>query len=72
MLFAESSHNVVDPDRQLREELCERIVRWLAEIPIGGSVSRRYDPAPIVQFAMGQGLHEASCDAIYSAFVASR
>eukprot|EP01062_Namystynia_karyoxenos_P055560 TRINITY_DN4651_c0_g1_i1.p1 TRINITY_DN4651_c0_g1~~TRINITY_DN4651_c0_g1_i1.p1 ORF type:complete len:726 (+),score=245.35 TRINITY_DN4651_c0_g1_i1:97-2178(+) len=54
----------------------ERVVEWLASIPIGGNTEstspRAYDPVPLVAFAMRRGLQDEPAEMIYAFFVDAR
>ena len=45
---------------------------WLGDIPIGGGTdghSRRFEAAPLVDFALTRGLAETAAEEIYAQFV---
>ena len=58
-----------------RAALEEKMNSWLATIPIGvggaegGTSHRVYEPAPLVEFAMREGLEEEGADEIYRLYV---
>ena len=52
--------------------ICAQMEAWLGDIPIGGGTdghSRRFEAAPLVDFALTRGLAETPAEEIYAQFV---
>eukprot|EP01065_Artemidia_motanka_P048353 TRINITY_DN7764_c3_g1_i2.p1 TRINITY_DN7764_c3_g1~~TRINITY_DN7764_c3_g1_i2.p1 ORF type:complete len:1286 (+),score=583.90 TRINITY_DN7764_c3_g1_i2:117-3974(+) len=69
----EKAEPAIDPDGPEAKALKKRLKRWLADVPIGGkagsSSKRKFDVAPLVEFAIRKGMVGAEPEEIYKASV---